>query len=471
MVLPTKSRSSLNVCMASDFFYPNTGGVEAHIFQLGQCLMELGHTVIVVTHAYNDRVGIKYVGNGLKVYYLPYLLYFKQNIKWPFIFNTFAHVRKILVEENIDIVHGHSVFSPMAHEVMFHAKTLGLNTVFTDHSLFGFNDFGALVHNHIVKLSLLQCNHIICVSHVGKQNEALHLELEDKRLVPISVIPNAVDTVVFTPDPKRRDPKKITIIVNSRLVYRKGIDLLAAVIPKICHLDNKVHFIIAGDGPKRVILESAVKQYNLHERVLFLGSIPHNQVRDVLVKGNIFLNTSLIEAFCMAIVEAASCGLQVVSTNVGGVPEVLPPQLIKLTDPSVDSLVDGLQSALIDLKNNRFVPPSEAHEIIQKSYSWMDVAKKTEKVYYTVLQEPVLTLKDQIIRYHHSGSLLGLLFTVLLLINHLLLLLFNWYDPHGKSKLTKPAFKTRSLNGSSANRKSMLPVEAYPSDHVKPESH
>lgn len=449
--------------MASDFFYPNTGGVEAHIWQLGQCLMQLGHEVIVVTHAYNDRVGVKYVENGLKVYYLPYLLYFKQNIKWPFIFNTFASARQILIDEKIDIVHGHSVFSPMAHEVMFHAKTLGINTVFTDHSLFGFNDFGALVHNHIVKLSLLQCNHIICVSHVGKQNEALRLELEGREVVPISVIPNAVDTVVFTPDPARRDPDKITIVVNSRLVYRKGIDLLAAVLPKICKLNDKVHFIIAGDGPKRVLLESAVKQYSLHDRVLFLGAVPHDQVRDVLVRGNIFLNTSLIEAFCMAIVEAASCGLQVVSTNVGGLPEVLPPELIKLTEPTVEGLLDGIESALSDLQSNKFVPPLAAHKIIEKSYSWKDVAQKTEKVYCSVLQQPSLSLKDRVTRYHHSGSFMGLLFTVLIMINHLLLLFFSWYDPQEKSRTSNPNIKTvnldRATNGAISFRKTPLQVE------------
>lgn len=422
----------MHVCMASDFFYPNTGGVEAHIWQLGQCLVELGHKVIVITHAYGDRVGIRYMPNSLKVYYLPYLLYPKQNIKWPFIFNTFSAVRKILISEQIDIVHGHSAFSPMAHEVMFHAKTLGINTVFTDHSLFGFNDFGSIIHNHIVGQSLLQCNHIICVSHVGKQNKALQLEVGNTRngKIPISVIPNAVDTLVFTPDPSQRDPNKITIVVNSRLVYRKGIDLLAAVIPRICNLNSKVHFIIAGDGPKKVLLEAAVDQYNLHDRVTFLGPIPHSQVRDILVKGDIFLNTSLIEAFCMAIVEAASCGLQVVSTNVGGLPEVLPPSLIKLTEPSVDGLLTGVELALEDLRANRFVPPMEAHRIVEKSYSWRDVAKRTERVYRSVIQEPVLTLDDRFKRYRKSG-LLGCIFFVLIMINQMLLLIHDWYNPRG----------------------------------------
>ena len=53
--------------MVSDFFYPLIGGVENHIYQLSQCLIDLSHKVIVITHAYNDRVGVRYMSKGLKV--------------------------------------------------------------------------------------------------------------------------------------------------------------------------------------------------------------------------------------------------------------------------------------------------------------------------------------------------------------------------------------------------------------------
>jgi phosphatidylinositol glycan class A protein len=101
------------------------------------------------------------------------------------------------------------------------------------------------------------------------------------------------------------------------LVYRKGIDLLVKVIPAICTKFSNVHFIIGGDGPKKLILEEMREQYQLHDRVEFLGAIPHYKVRDSLVRGQIFLNCSLTESFCIALLEAASCGLFVVSTKVG----------------------------------------------------------------------------------------------------------------------------------------------------------
>lgn len=137
----------------------------------------------------------------------------------------------------------------------------------------------------------------------------------------------------------------VNVVIISRLVYRKGIDLLAGVIPKLRPMKN-VNFIIGGDGPKRTLLEEVREKANMQDRIVILGALNHSEVREVLWCGHIFLNTSLTEAFCMAIVEAASCGLQVVSTCVGGIPEVLPPELIILTEPTIESVFKGLLLAI-----------------------------------------------------------------------------------------------------------------------------
>jgi phosphatidylinositol glycan class A protein len=200
--------------------------------------------------------------------------------------------------------------------------------VFTDHSLFGFADAASVHINKTLKWILTDVDAAICVSHINKENLALRAAMSPQS---IYVIPNAVDTSRFTPDPSLRYPKdKINIVVVSRLHYRKGIDMLVDIIPEITKKYPNVHFIIGGDGPKKGILEEMRKKYNLFDRMELLGRVNHSKVRDVLCRGHIFLNTSLTEAFCIAIIEAASCGLMCVSTNVGGVPEILPPNMLLL---------------------------------------------------------------------------------------------------------------------------------------------
>ncbi|EAW98884.1 phosphatidylinositol glycan, class A (paroxysmal nocturnal hemoglobinuria), isoform CRA_e [Homo sapiens] len=256
-----------NICMVSDFFYPNMGGVESHIYQLSQCLIERGHKVIIVTHAYGNRKGIR-------------------------------------------------------------------------------------------------------------------------------------------------------------------IDLLSGIIPELCQKYPDLNFIIGGEGPKRIILEEVRERYQLHDRVRLLGALEHKDVRNVLVQGHIFLNTSLTEAFCMAIVEAASCGLQVVSTRVGGIPEVLPENLIILCEPSVKSLCEGLEKAIFQLKSGTLPAPENIHNIVKTFYTWRNVAERTEKVYDRVSVEAVLPMDKRLDRLiSHCGPVTGYIFALLAVFNFLFLIFLRWMTP------------------------------------------
>lgn len=85
-----------------------------------------------------------------------------------------------------------------------------------------------------------------------------------------------------------------------------------------------------------VELEQMREKHQLEDRISLLGSVPPDQVRNVLTRGQIYLNTSLTEAFGTSIIEAASVGLLVVSTRVGGVPEVLPGEMIEFAAPDED---------------------------------------------------------------------------------------------------------------------------------------
>jgi phosphatidylinositol glycan class A protein len=121
----------------------------------------------------------------------------------------------------------------------------------------------------------------------------------------VSVIPNAVDTTCqFIPNAAARKPGVVTVVAITRLMYRKGVDVMVDVIPEICRKHTNVNFVIGGDGPKKMNLEEMVERHQLHDRVELLGHVQHCDVRNVLCRGHIYLNCSLTEAFCIAILDS-----------------------------------------------------------------------------------------------------------------------------------------------------------------------
>ncbi|TVU39690.1 hypothetical protein EJB05_13123 [Eragrostis curvula] len=410
------------ILMVSDFFFPNFGGIESHIYYLSQCLLKLGHKVVVMTHAYGKRSGVRYVTNGLKVYYVPWRPFLMQNTL-PTLLLTFPIVRTIIIREKISVVHGHQAFSTLCHEALMHARTMGYKVVFTDHSLYGFADAGSIHMNKVLQFTLADIDQAICVSHTSKENTVLRSGIPPEK---VFMVPNAVDTAMFTPSPKRLSCDEIVIVVISRLVYRKGADLLVEVIPEVCRLFPKVRFIVGGDGPKRVRLEEMREKFSLQDRVEMLGAVPHDQVRSVLISGHIFLNSSLTEAFCIAILEAASCGLLTVSTRVGGVPEVLPDDMIVLAERAPEDMVGAVKEAIDMLPE---IDPQVMHLRIKQLYSWDDVAKRTEIVYDRAMQSPTINLLDRLPRYLTCGAWAGKLFCLIMIINYLLWCLLEFLQP------------------------------------------
>ncbi|KAA3670090.1 phosphatidylinositol glycan, class A, partial [Paragonimus westermani] len=88
-------------------------------------------------------------------------------------------------------------FSGLGHETVLHAQILGIPTVVTDHSLFGFADLSSVLINKAVECVLTAVDHVICVSHTCKENTVLRYRLDAQR---VYVIPNAIDSSMFTPD-------------------------------------------------------------------------------------------------------------------------------------------------------------------------------------------------------------------------------------------------------------------------------
>ena len=419
------------IAMVSDFFYPGFGGVEIHMYNVAQCLLRRGHKVIIISRAYGDRNGIRYTTNGLKVYHVPFVgvQLPPGTVTLPTLWSGLPLLRDIFLRERITIVHGHQTTSNLCHEALFHAGTLGLKVCFTDHSLFGFADAASIHINKVLEWSLRCVDQVICVSNTSRENTVLRAKIAPHR---VSVIPNATDTASFTPPAAMRyrthsaAGDDITIVVVTRLVYRKGSDLFVDVIPEICRRYPRVKWVVGGDGPRKPQLDRMVDKHGLHDRVKLLGALKHSDVRSVLCQGQIFLNCSLTEAFCIALIEAASCGLLCVSTGVGGVPEVLPDDMLLLAEPEPQSIIAAVEEALHRVPR---VSPWEMHEKCCRYYSWDWVAERTERVYDRVSLMPTMSLVERLVRYAAVGRIYGVICVCICALDWLFLQMLQWWRP------------------------------------------
>jgi phosphatidylinositol glycan class A protein len=145
---PQPAKRHFRIALVCDFFYPRLGGVEMHLWSLAQQLIRLGHKVIVITHAYGSRKGVRYLPGPLKVYYCPIVPMVDQD-SFPTFTATFPLLRAIWIRERIDIVHAHQATSTLASESIVYASALGLASVYTDHSLFGFDDVASIILNRV----------------------------------------------------------------------------------------------------------------------------------------------------------------------------------------------------------------------------------------------------------------------------------------------------------------------------------
>jgi len=179
-----------------------------------------------------------------------------------------------------------------------------------------------------------------------------------------------------------------------------------------------------------------------------LGPVRHDQVRDVMVRGHIYLHPSLMEAFGTVIVEAASCGLYVVCTQVGGIPEVLPAHMTMFAEPEEDDLVDKTSRAIAALRANQ-IATDRFHEQVKKMYSWTNVAARTERVYDAIcgaiseaqfygfdsanpFEPPRIrgfALIDRLKRYYGCGTWAGKLFCICVVVDYLLFLILEIVFP------------------------------------------
>jgi glycosyltransferase involved in cell wall biosynthesis len=143
----------------------------------------------------------------------------------------------------------------------------------------------------------------------------------------ILIIPNAVDTSLFypQPNPSVQDLRNgIKLVYFGRLAVDKNLHQLIVMIRPILEASSpSVSLNIVGDGPERGRLEKFVRFQGLDHKIRFTGLLHGNDLIRTIAGSDICISASLSDNQPMALLESLACGVPVVALRAGGVPEFI----------------------------------------------------------------------------------------------------------------------------------------------------
>jgi glycosyltransferase involved in cell wall biosynthesis len=140
--------------------------------------------------------------------------------------------------------------------------------------------------------------------------------------IPFRVVPNTVDTSIFHYEPREKTNKVFRILHVSTMGYQKNIDGIIRVLENLAESQVIFEVILAGPVSNEV-KEMVSNQPWLSKLSTFTGAITYPEVAELMKSSDCLLLFSRYENLPCVILEAFCCGLPVVTTNVGGIPEIV----------------------------------------------------------------------------------------------------------------------------------------------------
>ena len=207
----------------------------------------------------------------------------------------------------------------------------------------------------------------------------------DHRDLPIEVIPFGVDLERFSLRPQLSAGQEPVIGFLKTYSAGYGPHVLLEAMSVLCRRLPNIKLLMHGFGDPEPYRAQAL-ELGLADRVRIEGGLPHEEVSAALQQIDVFCMPSLAESFGVAAVEAAACGLAVVASRTGGIPEVVQDGVTGILVEPGDPLALG--NALCDLVNDpdRMRTMGEAgRAMVEKSFDWSHNLSQMEAVYEEVL--------------------------------------------------------------------------------------
>lgn len=303
--------------------YPTFGGSGVVATELAKGLANRGHNLHILSYAKparldSFRTDITYHEVDLSTYPL---------FEFPPYDLALANMMVNLIQfENLDVLHvhyaiPHATSAYLAKQILnSRASHVPVITTLhgTDITLIGSDP----TYKQVVDFSINQSDGVTAVSEYLKQETYRLFDIEKE----IRVIPNFIDLDRFKKSKKEHfkkaicpDGEKIVTHVSNFREVKRVTDVVEA-FGQVLKNGVAAKLLMVGDGPERTKAEKKCRELGICDLVRFLGK--QDQVEEVLSVSDLFMIPSGSETFGLAALEAMSCSVPVVSSNIGGLPEV-----------------------------------------------------------------------------------------------------------------------------------------------------
>ena len=220
-------------------------------------------------------------------------------------------------------------------------------------------------------------------------------------MCPIEVIYNFIDADYYRREPNEAlrqsiapNGEKIILHVSTFRPVKRITDCIA-MLAQLRSLESGsgsrfgVKLLMCGDGPERAEAECLAWKLGVQDSVIFEGKQPQAQIRDYLSIADLFLLPSQSESFGLVALEAMACEVPVITTRVGGLPEVVAEgetgYLFEIGD------VQGMAQAALQLLNDegkREHMGKRGREIALANFTTDKIIPQYEKLYETLVNQP-----------------------------------------------------------------------------------
>lgn len=340
--------SSFGVCMISTYYYPYIGGAEKQIERLSKWLVQNDVNVLVITQALPDCPRYE-IQDGIEIWRVPV---FKGKALRALSFIIMACLVLIRQRRKFDIIHSHQIFSPTTIG-WFISVLLRKPLIVNLHGGGPYGDLTKLLRrprtgkfrlNQIAR----QASTIISITQEISE-ELRKAGIDESKVIQL---PNSVDSDEFCPV---SDEEKVALrkalnlpldvpiaVYVGRLVDGKGLEDL---IEAWGRLSLEAYLIVIGTGDLETALRQQAEQLSLNT-VQFVGF--KTNISEYLQACDVWTLPSYSEGVPISLLEAMSCAMPIVTTPVGGIPEIIKHEVNgRLIPPGkVDLLAEALSQTL-----------------------------------------------------------------------------------------------------------------------------